>query len=54
MGLSTCAFTLPPPQFGFEGSSEEGFGVYYRTDRTRQLDQRFGDLLHKVRDLEVS
>lgn len=44
---------LPDFQFAFEGSSEDGFGTYYHTHRTHQLTARFGDVLHKVRDLEV-
>ena len=49
---------IPSPhacvQFGFEGSGEEGFGSYYHTSRTRQLTQRFGDMRHKIQDLEVT
>jgi DNA mismatch repair protein MSH5 len=44
---------LPDYQFAFEGSSEEGHGTYYNTTRTRQLNARFGDMLHKIQDLEV-
>jgi hypothetical protein len=50
---SDLAEHLPDYQFAFEGSSEEGYGTYYHTARTRQLSARFGDMLHKIQDLEV-
>ncbi|KAK9806091.1 hypothetical protein WJX72_001037 [[Myrmecia] bisecta] len=45
---------LPDFEFAFEGTAEESCGFYYYTDRTRQLNERFGDLLHKIQDLEGS
>lgn len=45
---------LPDYQFAFQGNSDEGLGNYYYTDTTRQLNLQFGDMLHKIRDLEVS
>ena len=44
---------LPDFAFAFEGSGEDGCGFYYTCERTRQLSERFGDLLHKIRDLEA-
>ena len=44
---------LPDYEFAFESEGEEGFGAFYRCDRTKALDTRFGDLLHKIQDLEV-
>ena len=35
------------------GGDGEGYGAYYRSERTRALDERFGDMLHKIQDLEV-
>ena len=35
--------------FEFEGKNSDGAnGVYYSTDRTRELNQQFGDIYHKV------
>jgi len=45
---------LPDFQFAFEGNGGEVGGMYYHTDRTRQLNAHFGDMLHKIQDLEVS
>lgn len=44
---------LPDFEFAFEGSGGEVGGIYYHTDRTRQLNAHFGDMLHKIQDLEV-
>lgn len=44
---------LPDYEFAFEGSGGEVNGMYYHTDRTRQLNMHFGDMLHKIQDLEV-
>lgn len=44
---------LPDFEFAFEGSGGEVGGMYYHTDRTRQLNAHFGDMLHKIQDLEV-
>ena len=35
------------------GADGEGYGAYYRSERTRALDERFGDMLHKIQDLEA-
>ena len=45
---------LPDFQFAFEGNGGEVGGMYYHTDRTCQLNAHFGDMLHKIQDLEVS
>ena len=45
---------LPDYEFAFEGNGSELGGMYYHTDRTRQLNAHFGDMLHKIQDLEVS
>nr|AKI32383.1 DNA mismatch repair protein MSH5 [Watanabea reniformis] len=45
---------LPDFQFAFEGVGEEVSGFYYTSQRTQQLNQRFGDLLNKIHDLESS
>lgn len=45
---------LPDYEFAFEGNGGEVGGIYYHTDRTRQLNAHFGDMLHKIQDLEVS
>lgn len=44
---------LPDFQFAFEGNGAEVDGMYYHTDKTRQLNAHFGDMLHKIQDLEV-
>ena len=44
---------LPDYEFAFESEGDEGFGAFYRCNRTKALDTRFGDLLHKIQDLEV-
>ncbi len=45
---------LPDFKFAFEGVGEEAGGHYYTSNRSQELNDRFGDLLHKIRDLEVS
>ena len=45
---------LPDYEFAFEGNGGEVGGIYYHTDRTRQLNAHFGDMLHKIQDLEVN
>ncbi|DBA75705.1 TPA: MutS protein msh5 [Trebouxia sp. C0005] len=45
---------LPDFQFAFEGNGGEVSGMYYHTDRTRQLNAHFGDMLHQIQDLEGS
>jgi DNA mismatch repair protein MSH5 len=42
------AEALPDYSFGFEGETDEGYGAYYFCDRTRQLDDKFGDLFHRI------
>ncbi|KAH8942337.1 hypothetical protein BDL97_14G093900 [Sphagnum fallax] len=41
---------LPDFQLAFEGGCEEGF--FYRTSKTRELDEVIGDIFHKVLDME--
>ena len=45
---------LPDFKFAFEGAGEEAGGFYYTTQRCQELNDHFGDLLHKIRDLEVT
>ena len=35
------------------GGDDEGYGAYYRSERSKALDEHFGDMLHKIHDLEV-
>ncbi len=44
---------LPDYEFAFEDASAEGSGMYYRCERTRDLQAEFGDMLHRIHDLEV-
>lgn len=44
---------LPDYQFAFEGNGAEVDGTYYHTDKTKELNAHFGDMLHKIQDLEV-
>lgn len=44
---------LPDFKFAFEGAGAEAGGYYYTSNRSQELNQQFGDLLHKIRDLEV-
>ncbi|CAM6030930.1 unnamed protein product [Sphagnum balticum] len=41
---------LPDFQLAFEGGCEEGF--FYRTSKTRELDDMIGDIFHKILDME--
>eukprot|EP00898_Chlorokybus_atmophyticus_P000112 jgi/Chlat1/1100/Chrsp110S00058 len=43
---------LPDFQFAFEGNDDEGHGAFYYTSRTRELDDEFGDIYHKILDME--
>jgi hypothetical protein len=40
-------------EFAFEGPDEGVPGMYYRCDCTRDLQAHFGDMLHRIHDLEV-
>lgn len=48
---------LPDFELAFEGGGHHddsgGFSAYYYTERTRQLNTQFGDMLYKIQDLEV-
>jgi len=44
---------LPDFKFAFEGVGAEAVGFYYTSQRSQELNAEFGDLLHKIRDLEV-
>jgi hypothetical protein len=44
---------LPDFKFAFEGVGAEAEGYYYTSQRCQELNAEFGDLLHKIRDLEV-
>ena len=44
---------LPDYEFAFEGADEGVPGMYYRCNRTRDLQAHFGDMLHRIHDLEV-
>jgi DNA mismatch repair protein MSH5 len=44
---------LPDYQYAFEDTSAEGAGMYYRCSRTHDLQSEFGDMLHRIHDLEV-
>lgn len=46
------ARALPDYSFAFEGETVDGYGAYYFCNTTRQLDDKFGDLFHKILDLE--
>lgn len=46
------AAALPDYEFAFEGETEEGWGTFYFADCSRGLDARFGDLYHRILDLE--
>ncbi len=42
-------------RFAFEGGDGDGgSGHFYVCKRTAELNEHFGDLLHKIQDLEVS
>ena len=41
-------------RLAFEGGGgADGGGHFYVCDRTAELNEHFGDLLHKIQDLEV-
>lgn len=44
---------LPDYEFAFEDTSAEGAGMYYRCSRTHDLQSEFGDMQHRIHDLEV-
>lgn len=44
---------LPDFKFAFEGVGAEAGGCYYTSNRSQELNDRFGDLLPKIHDLEV-
>ena len=44
---------LPDYQLAFVGVSQEAEGFYYTFDKGTELNERFGDLLYKIKDLEV-
>lgn len=44
---------LPDFKLAFEGVGPEAGGFYYTLDKTTELNERFGDLLYKIKDLEV-
>lgn len=44
---------LPDFQLAFEGTGQEAGGFYYTMDKSAELNARFGDLLYKIKDLEV-
>ena len=39
---------LPDYAFAFEGETDDGYGAYYFCDVTRELDEKFGDLFHRI------
>jgi hypothetical protein len=41
-------------RLAFEGGDAESGGYFYVCDRTAELNEHFGDLLHKIQDLEAS
>ena len=41
-------------RLAFEGGDAESGGHFYVCDRTAELNEHFGDLLHKIQDLEAS
>ena len=43
----------PDYNFAFEGEDGGVRGTYYRCDRTRELQAEFGDMLHRIHDLEA-
>lgn len=49
---------LPDYEFGFEGPAGEGEegeeSWYYKCEVTEELNQQYGDILHRIKDLEVS
>ena len=45
---------LPDYALAFQIEHGDAVGTYYRNDRTAELNQRFGDMLHRIHDLEVT
>ena len=45
---------LPDYSLAFEGTGPEAGGFYYTLDKTAELNERFGDLLNEIKDLEVN
>lgn len=43
----------PDYEFAFEAEDEGVRGMYYRCERTRELQAEFGDMLHRILDLEA-
>jgi hypothetical protein len=48
--LAEC---LPDYEIAFEGAGEEAGAMFYACGATRALHARFGDLLHRIQDLEA-
>jgi len=44
---------LPDYAFAFEGVDDGVPGMFYRCTRTRELQAEFGDMLHRIHDLEA-
>jgi DNA mismatch repair protein MSH5 len=44
---------LPDYALGFEGGGEDAGATYYMCAATRALHARFGDMLHRIHDLEA-
>jgi len=44
---------LPDYEFAFEGVDDGVPGMFYRCTRTRELQAEFGDMLHRIHDLEA-
>ncbi|CAL5228160.1 g11240 [Coccomyxa viridis] len=42
----------PDYEFAFEAKDDNVCGMYYRCERTRELQAEFGDMLHRIHDLE--
>ena len=43
----------PDYELAFEAEDEGVRGTYYRCGRTRELQAEFGDMLHRIHDLEA-
>ena len=43
----------PDYEFAFEAEDDGVRGMYYRCERTRELQAEFGDMLHRIHDLEA-
>lgn len=44
---------LPDYTVAFQIEHGDAVGTYYTSQRTAELNTRFGDMLHKIHDLEV-